>query len=107
VGWEVDLHDDFVPEYSDLHKDVQTPPMVSGAWPSLLRPKPQGHRVRKGLKPSPPQEGAAQLIAAEMTLQPGGVSKLEKRSDFLLSTPRKAVDAMGGRLSLSFPIATL
>src|ERR1039457_252943 len=21
--WEVDLHDDFVPEYRDLHKDVQ------------------------------------------------------------------------------------
>lgn len=23
VQWEVDLHDDFVPEYRDLHKDVQ------------------------------------------------------------------------------------
>jgi hypothetical protein len=23
VKWEVDLHDDFVPEYRDLHKDVQ------------------------------------------------------------------------------------
>jgi hypothetical protein len=23
VRWEVDLHDDFVPEYRDLHKDVQ------------------------------------------------------------------------------------
>jgi hypothetical protein len=23
VKWEVDLHDDFVPEYRTLHKDVQ------------------------------------------------------------------------------------
>lgn len=23
VKWGVDLHDDFVPEYRDLHKDVQ------------------------------------------------------------------------------------
>jgi hypothetical protein len=23
VKWEVDLHDDFVPEYHELHKDVQ------------------------------------------------------------------------------------
>jgi hypothetical protein len=23
VEWEVDLHDDFVPEYRDLHRDVQ------------------------------------------------------------------------------------
>ena len=23
MKWEVDLHDDFVPEYRDLHKDVQ------------------------------------------------------------------------------------
>jgi len=23
VKWEVDLHDDFVPEYRDLHQDVQ------------------------------------------------------------------------------------
>jgi hypothetical protein len=23
VKWEVDLHDDFVPEYRDLHKEVQ------------------------------------------------------------------------------------
>jgi hypothetical protein len=23
VKWEVDLHDDFIPEYRELHKDVQ------------------------------------------------------------------------------------
>jgi hypothetical protein len=23
VNWEVDLHDDFLPEYNDLHKNVQ------------------------------------------------------------------------------------
>jgi transcriptional regulator with XRE-family HTH domain len=63
---------------------------------------------------------AATLIAEEMTLQElrqarkltqvriakalgisqDGVSRLEKRSDFLLSTLRKTVEAMGGNLSL-------
>ena len=62
----------------------------------------------------------AALIAEEMTLQElrqarrltqvriakvlgisqDGVSRLEKRSDFLLSTLRKTVEAMGGNLSL-------
>jgi transcriptional regulator with XRE-family HTH domain len=63
---------------------------------------------------------AATLIAEEMTLQElrqarkltqvriakalgisqDGVSRLEKRSDLLLSTLRKTVEAMGGNLSL-------
>jgi len=63
---------------------------------------------------------AAQLIAEEMTLRElrharkltqvrmaktlgitqDSVSRLEKRSDLLLSTLRKTVEAMGGRLSL-------
>jgi transcriptional regulator with XRE-family HTH domain len=63
---------------------------------------------------------AAQLIAKEMTLRQlrharkltqvriaktlgitqDSVSRLEKRSDLLLSTLRKAVQAMGGKLSL-------
>lgn len=63
---------------------------------------------------------ASALIAEEMTLQElrqarqltqvrlakalgitqDGVSRLEKRSDFLLSTLRKSVEAMGGNLSL-------
>ena len=80
-------------------------------------------RIKKEL--SPPRRKkvdarAAQLIAEEMTLQElrrarkltqvriarelgmsqDGVSKLEKRSDLLLSTLRKAVRAMGGNLSL-------
>jgi DNA-binding XRE family transcriptional regulator len=63
---------------------------------------------------------SAQLVAEEMTLQElrralkltqvsvakslgitqDGVSRLEKRSDFLLSTLRKTVEAMGGNLCL-------
>jgi transcriptional regulator with XRE-family HTH domain len=66
------------------------------------------------------EERAAQLISEEMTLQElrrarkvtqvrlakelginqNGVSRLEKRSDLLLSTLRKTVEAMGGKLSL-------
>lgn len=66
------------------------------------------------------EDRAAQLIAEEMTLRElrharkltqvriaktlgitqDSVSRLEKRSDFLLSTLRKTVEAMGGNLSL-------
>ena len=80
-------------------------------------------RIRKGLSPTRRRKiaaRAAQLMAEEMTLQElrrarkltqvrmaktlgitqDGVSRLEKRSDLLLSTLRKAVEAMGGNLSL-------
>jgi transcriptional regulator with XRE-family HTH domain len=80
-------------------------------------------RIRKQLSPSRRKKveaRAAQLIAEEMTLQElrrarkltqvrmakelgisqDGISKLEKRSDLLLSTLRKTVEAMGGNLSL-------
>ena len=47
---------------------------------------------------------ARQLTQARMAEQLGitqdGVSRLEKRSDLLLSTLRKTVEAMGGSLSL-------
>ena len=80
-------------------------------------------RIRKGLNSTRRKKieaRAAQLLAEEMTLQElrqarkltqvrmakalgitqEGVSRLEKRSDLLLSTLRKSVQAMGGTLSL-------
>lgn len=80
-------------------------------------------RIRKELGPARRKKveaRAAELIAEEMTLQElrrarsltqvrmarklgvsqDGISKLEKRSDLLLSTLRKTVEAMGGSLSL-------
>jgi len=80
-------------------------------------------RIRKGListRRKKIETRAAQLLAEEMTLQElrqarkltqvrmakalgitqDGVSRLEKRSDLLLSTLRKTVKAMGGNLSL-------
>jgi DNA-binding XRE family transcriptional regulator len=80
-------------------------------------------RIRKGLSPARRKKieaRAAQLVSEEMTLQElrqarkltqvrmaealgitqDGVSRLEKRSDLLLSTLRKSVQAMGGTLSL-------
>src|SRR5260370_18201001 len=70
---------------------------------------------------------AAQLIAEEMTLQElrrarkitqqkiakslnigqEGVSKIERRSDLLISTLRRPVEAMGGSLSLVAEFPTL
>ena len=79
--------------------------------------------IRKGLNSTRRKKieaRAAQLLSEEMTLQElrqarkltqvrmakalgitqEGVSRLEKRSDLLLSTLRKTVKAMGGNLSL-------
>ena len=39
-------------------------------------------------------------VAEELGITQDGVSRLEKRSDLLLSTLRKSIEAMGGRLSL-------
>ena len=39
-------------------------------------------------------------VAAELGITQDGVSRLEQRSDLLLSTLRKTVEAMGGNLSL-------
>ena len=39
-------------------------------------------------------------VAAELGISQDGVSRLEQRSDFLLSTLRKTVEAMGGSLTL-------
>jgi hypothetical protein len=39
-------------------------------------------------------------MAKELGISQDGISKLEKRSDLLLSTLRKTVKAMGGNLSL-------
>ena len=80
-------------------------------------------RIRNELSPARRKKieaRAAQLIAEEMTLRQlrrarkltqarmakelgigqDGISKLEKRSDLLLSTLRKTIEAMGGNLSL-------
>ena len=39
-------------------------------------------------------------VAAELGISQDGVSRLEQRTDLLLSTLRKTVEAMGGSLSL-------
>ena len=39
-------------------------------------------------------------IAKELGISQNGVSRIEKRSDLLLSTLRKIIEAMGGNLSL-------
>ena len=39
-------------------------------------------------------------VARELGISQDGVSRLEQRSDLLLSTLRRTVEAMGGRLSL-------
>ena len=39
-------------------------------------------------------------MAKELGISQDGVSRIEKRSDLLLSTLRKSVEAMGGKLSL-------
>ena len=44
-------------------------------------------------------------VARQLGITQGGVSRLEQRSDLLLSTLRRTVEAMGGNLTLiaTFP----
>ena len=39
-------------------------------------------------------------VARELGIRQDAISRLEQRSDLLLSTPRRTVEAMGGSLSL-------
>ena len=80
-------------------------------------------RIRQELSPARRTKidaRASQLIAEEMTIQElrrarkltqlrmakelgigqDGISKLEKRADLMISTLRKTIEAMGGKLSL-------
>ncbi|HXN50117.1 MAG TPA: hypothetical protein VN893_25930 [Bryobacteraceae bacterium] len=58
VKWEVDLHDEFVPEYRELHKDVQDELLAHIALlerfgPQLGRPRVDtlngSHREHEGI----------------------------------------------------------
>jgi DNA-directed RNA polymerase specialized sigma subunit len=55
------------------------------------------------------QEFTQARIAEALHISQDGVSRIEKRSDFLLSTLRSYVEAMGGslRLVVEFPDAIL
>ncbi|MXY33947.1 MAG: transcriptional regulator [Boseongicola sp. SB0676_bin_33] len=46
------------------------------------------------------RELAEASVARELGIGPNAVSRLERRSDLLLSTLRKKIEAMGGSLSL-------
>jgi len=39
-------------------------------------------------------------VAAELHMKQGNLSRLEKRSDLMISTLRKYIEAMGGRLNI-------
>jgi Helix-turn-helix domain len=95
--------------------------MVSGVR-VRLRPDAQGHHPvrRRQIRRQPEAARAATLIAEERSLQDlrrahqltqnkmaevlgvgqDSVSRLEQRSDLLVSTLRNYVEAMGGKLSL-------
>jgi DNA-binding XRE family transcriptional regulator len=109
MKWEVQFHEDFDSEFDVLPKEVKIMKTVDQKLKGMSATRRKKIETR-----------AAQLIAEEMTLQElrralkitqvrmakvlgitqDGVSRLEKRSDLLLSTLRKTVEAMGGNLSL-------
>ncbi len=39
-------------------------------------------------------------VAAELNMRQGNLSRLEKRSDLMISTLRKYIEAMGGKLNI-------
>jgi DNA-binding XRE family transcriptional regulator len=106
MSWVVEIGDDFVAEFFRI---TRRPTTVD----EIIRGLSPARRKRVEAR-------AADLIAEEMTLRElrkarkltqvrmakklgitqDSVSRLEQRSDLLLSTLRKTVEAMGGSLSL-------
>jgi DNA-binding transcriptional regulator YiaG len=128
VTWDVDLHVDFVPEFEVLDQEVQNEFLAHVALLETFGPQETTtmknlDRIRKQLSPARRRKIAARaatLIAEEKSLQElrqaqkltqkrmaqvlgigqDSVSRLEQRSDLLISTLRGYVEALGGRLSL-------
>ena len=124
MKWEVEFHEDFDPEFDALPEDVQDEILALGgaleeeiAMTMTLKDKMRGLSPARRKKV---EARTAELVKEQMTLQElrrarkltqvsvarelgitqDSVSRLEQRSDLLLSTLRKTVEAMGGNLSL-------
>ncbi len=115
MNWTVEIADEFAPEFRALRVEVQDARrnMMALNVDDLIEGLDPTRRGRV-------EERAAELIAEEMTLRElrkarkltqvslarelgigqEGISRMEQRSDLLLSTLRKTVEAMGGSLSL-------
>jgi len=74
-------------------------------------PKKQQKRIEKQFKEMKAEYLALQdlrkameltqeQVAAELNMKQGNLSRLEKRSDLMISTLRKYIEAMGGRLNI-------
>ena len=130
MSWVIELADEFEPEFYALHEGVQTEILAQSQVLQYFGPHigqaPMNVNVDEIIARLDPgqrrkvEERAAELIAEEMSLRElrkarhltqarvarqlgitqDGVSRLEQRSDVLLSTLRKTVEAMGGSLTL-------
>jgi Mg2+ and Co2+ transporter CorA len=121
VRWIVEIGDEFQPEYDALHEEVQDE-LLAMARKEVTMPRNVNDIIRR-LSPArrkKVENRAGRLIAEEMTRQDlrrarkqtqvevakmlgitqDSVSRLEQRTDLLLSTLRNYVAALGGRLSL-------
>jgi transcriptional regulator with XRE-family HTH domain len=73
---------------SDQRKDVETQAVRLIEEEMTLRDLRKAHQLTQ------------ERVAEALHISQDGVSRIEKRSDFLLSTLRSYVEAMGGRLRL-------
>jgi DNA-binding XRE family transcriptional regulator len=105
VKWVVEIGDEFDPEFEKIIMARNVRQVIKGLSPArrkkiearaaaLIAEEMSLRDLRQALKLT------QERIAKTLDIGQDGVSRLEKRSDLLISTLRSYVEAMGGRLFL-------
>ncbi len=116
MDWEVRFHPAFDPEFDALPNDVQEVNMTTLTEKIDRLPEARRKKVEERARALIAEEMSLQdlrkarkwtqvRVAKELGINQENVSRIEKRSDLLLSTLSGYVEAMGGtlRLVVEFP----
>ena len=116
MDWEVRFHPAFDPEFDALPNDVQEVNMTTLTEKIDKLPEARRKKVEERARALIAEEMSLQdlrkarkwtqvRVAKELGINQENVSRIEKRSDLLLSTLSGYVEAMGGtlRLVVEFP----
>lgn len=117
MAWEVVFCDEFMPEYEALPQGVQRPERGEVKMAKSLKqainelPARRRKQVKKRADVLIQEQLTLQQLRRELELtqehmaglldvQQGHISKIERRTDMLISTLRDYIEAMGGELEL-------
>lgn len=107
--WEVSFHDAFEPEFEGFPEKMEWRMVMAKKLVDVLASLPKARRERiearamelvtlKDLRQAVQQ--TQEQLAATLGVGQDTISRLEKRTDMLLSTMRHYIESMGGQLEL-------